>query len=139
MRRASRRDGRDAPNEGKAVVRRASRRRKRFPNFARLAPHELEILACLAEECGEVCQAIGKVIRHGLTSRHPKKTNDNRTELGIEVGQVDAICQMAVHLGVLRERDVMRGRASKWSTISPYLHHIRVDDKKQKARRKSRA
>lgn len=129
----------DRGSATKLVARRAPKRRKRLPYFARLAPHELEILACLAEECGEVCQAIGKVIRHGLASRHPRKANDNRTELGVEVGQVHAISQMAVELGVLRERDVMRGRAGKWLTIAPYLHHIVVDDREQRARRKSKA
>ena len=120
------------------VARRAPKRRRRLPYFARLAAHELEILACLFEECGEVCQVASKIIRHGMSSRHPNKTNDNRTELGVEVGQVAAISQMAIQLGVLRERDVERGRTGKWVTIAPYLHHIVVDDNKQTARRKSR-
>lgn len=122
--------------EPKIAARPAPKRRKRLPYFARLAPHELEILACLFEECGEVCQAASKVIRHGLRSRHPNKTNDNRAELGIEVGQVEAIAEMAVQLGVLRERDVMRGKTSKWFTIMPYLHHIVIDEDVHRARPK---
>ena len=33
-----------------------------------LSNEQLEALAILAEECGEVIQVIGKIIRHGLDS-----------------------------------------------------------------------
>ena len=34
-------------------------------NFNQLTPAETERLAILAEECGEVIQAVGKILRHG--------------------------------------------------------------------------
>lgn len=39
-----------------------------------LTPAQAERLAILAEECGEVVQAIGKILRHGYESCHPCDT-----------------------------------------------------------------
>lgn len=40
-------------------------------HFNRLRESELERLAILAEECGEVIQVINKIIRHGYDSCDP--------------------------------------------------------------------
>lgn len=40
-------------------------------NFNGLTPGEAERLAMLAEECAEVIQVIGKILRHGYESYHP--------------------------------------------------------------------
>src|SRR5579872_899269 len=37
----------------------------------RLTPAQIERLALLAEECGEVMQAVSKILRHGYESRNP--------------------------------------------------------------------
>ena len=40
-------------------------------HFNKLTPAEAERLAMLAEECGEVVQIVGKILRHGYDSQHP--------------------------------------------------------------------
>jgi len=40
-------------------------------HFNQLTPAQAERLAMLAEECGEVIQIIGKILRHGYESYHP--------------------------------------------------------------------
>lgn len=40
-------------------------------HFNQLTPAQAERLAILAEECSEVIQIIGKILRHGLYSAHP--------------------------------------------------------------------
>lgn len=119
-----------------AGSRRRARRGRRY--FANLAPHELEIIACLIEECGEACQAAGKVLRHGLDEYHPARSISNRTQLAVELGQISALVEMAIRLGVLRKEDSDRGRRGKWGTIAPYLHHIVVDPDGMIARRGTR-
>lgn len=53
---------------------------------------ELERLAILAEECGEVVQAVGKIIRHGYDNYHPKNPDvDNREHLEREIADVIAM------------------------------------------------
>lgn len=45
-----------------------------------LSDAELERLAYLAEECGEVQQIIGKIIRHGYESYSPNDPEKQLTE-----------------------------------------------------------
>ena len=40
-------------------------------HFNGLTPAETERLAMLAEECAEVIQIVGKILRHGYESHHP--------------------------------------------------------------------
>lgn len=66
-------------------------------NFNKLTPAETERLAYLAEECGEVIQIVGKILRHGYESHNPfdpLKTN-NRLLLQNELTNVlQAITRM---------------------------------------------
>lgn len=55
-------------------------------HFNKLTPAETERLAILAEECGETIQVIGKILRHGYESFHPKDyATTNRTLLENEL------------------------------------------------------
>ena len=51
---------------------------------------EVERLAVLAEELGEACQAVGKVLRFGWDSYHPRlvERGSNREMLETELGHV---------------------------------------------------
>lgn len=40
-------------------------------NFNKLTPAETERLSMLAEECAEVIQVVGKILRHGYESSNP--------------------------------------------------------------------
>lgn len=65
-----------------------------------LSDAELERLAYLAEECGEVIQVIGKIIRHGYESHNPfdPETKSNRTLLTMELTNVlQAMTRMKVN------------------------------------------
>lgn len=55
-------------------------------HFNKLTPAQAERLAMLAEECGEVIQIVGKILRHGYDSCHPKNPKvTNRELLGREL------------------------------------------------------
>lgn len=62
-------------------------------NFNKLTPAQAERLAILAEECGEVIQIVGKILRHGLDSHHPV-TLSNRNALVNELTDVKAAMVM---------------------------------------------
>lgn len=47
----------------------------------KLTMSELERLAILSEECGEVIQVIGKIMRHGYNSWHPNSPNETNRDL----------------------------------------------------------
>lgn len=67
-------------------------------HFNELTPAEAERLAMLSEECAEVSQAIGKILRHGYESRNPLKaeSRSNRFDLRREVLDVMAILLLMV-------------------------------------------
>lgn len=74
-------------------------------SFNRLTSAEAERLAILAEECGEVVQAIGKILRHGYASCHPDQNNsdrDNRADLEKECGDVRCAISALCDAGDIR-------------------------------------
>ena len=50
-------------------------------HFNGLTPAQAERLAMLAEECGEVIQIIGKILRHGYANYHPDRPHITNKQL----------------------------------------------------------
>lgn len=63
-------------------------------NHNRLTPAQTERLAMLAEECGEVIQIVGKILRHGLHSAHPDTHASNKALLTLEMTDLMAVMAM---------------------------------------------
>lgn len=103
--------------------------RSPFPpaNFNRLKPEETEALALLAEECGELIQAIGKILRHGLWSEHPESGIPNQITLEHEAGDVLAALRICEVQRLLGWAGVVRARDQKMIRVQRYLHHAKVD------------
>jgi NTP pyrophosphatase (non-canonical NTP hydrolase) len=92
-------------------------------HFNRLTPAEAERLALLMEECGEVVQIVGKILRHGYDSTHPNGGPTNRELLARELGDL-----RAAYFLMLRELDVSaasvaRACSDKAAQVVKYLHH----------------
>jgi len=91
-------------------------------HFNQLTPAEAERLAMLAEECGEVIQVIGKILRHGYDSYHPVNPSaTNRQLLGRELTDLyavaSALCRDKVPEGSLFDQD------QTWARKLRYAHH----------------
>ena len=88
---------------------------------------ELERLAVLAEECGEVVQVIGKIIRHGYDSKHPDNMNgpDNRRLLEKEIGDVKAILRLMLDAGDVSMLPIKASRDEKYARLATYMHNAR--------------
>ena len=56
-------------------------------HYNELTPAELELLAHLSEECGEIISIIGKIMRHGYSSVNPDdpEKGSNRVQLENEI------------------------------------------------------
>jgi hypothetical protein len=92
--------------------------------YSQLSDAELERLAILAEECAEVIQVIGKILRHGYESdNHGKLPQTNRQHLEEEIGNVRCIIEKMVTANDLREWRIEVERLHKEATIGKYLHH----------------
>ena len=90
-------------------------------HFNRLSPAEAERLAMLAEECGEIIQVVGKILRHGYESFHPQNPQEsNRDLLASEVCDFLAVVQMMeADFTVGRGRDFDEAIAKKLR----FAHH----------------
>lgn len=90
-------------------------------HFNGLRPDEAERLAMLAEEAGEIVQAVGKILRHGYESRHPANPIfTNREALCMEVTDLLAVVElMDGDFGAGDERDLDLAVRQKLS----FTHH----------------
>lgn len=93
--------------------------------FNGLTSAQLERLALLSEECGEVVQAIGKIMRHGYGSYHPKdrKMTSNRTLLEKELGDVETAMKLLFESDDIDPHSVDEFQEKKILNVSKYLHH----------------
>ena len=97
-------------------------------HFNKLTPAEAERLAMLAEECGEVIQVVGKILRHGYESYHPDSPDvSNRDLLAKEVADVTSIIDRMVFCSDMRtgqiESHYCHGTGSNWSRKKRFTHH----------------
>lgn len=95
-----------------------------------LTPAEDERLSLLLEECGEVIQAIGKIMRHGYESHDPTSASvspSNRESLEKELGDVKyAINRMAL-AGDVNVLAIEGAKKAKADRIHRYLHHQNLE------------
>ena len=92
-------------------------------HFNGLTPAEAERLALLAEECGEVIQAIGKVLRHGYESTHPDGGPTNREALERECGDVYHAIWRVIGAGDIDGNGMSQRADDKAKSVGRYLHH----------------
>lgn len=97
-------------------------------SFNKLSPAEAERLALLAEEAGEVVQVIGKILRHGYESYHPRGADTNRQLLVAELGDLYAALQMMTKAKDIKMIEVLDAAADKAKRVSKYLHHQKRGD-----------
>lgn len=99
-------------------------------NVNGLTNAEIERLALLAEEMGEVVQIIGKILRHGYDSRNPlvEDSPTNREELEKEIGDVELILFMMAEEHDIDRNRVDRRRIDKGKKIVQWLHYQYSED-----------
>ena len=91
-------------------------------HFNKLTPAEAERLAMLAEECGEVIQIVGKILRHGYDSYHP--VNPRVSNLGLLVKELRDLNAVLMAMG----REELHGYSVQdvlgvWERKLQYTHH----------------
>lgn len=95
----------------------------RKTHFNKLDPADAELLALLAEECAEVIQAVGKILRHGFESTYPGAATTNRDNLMKELGHVDCAFRLLVKRQQISRPHVTDAQEKKMASIAQYLHH----------------
>ena len=91
-----------------------------------LTPAEAERLAMLAEECAEVIQIVGKILRHGYDSYHPADPETtNRDLLAKELTDIEAVRgEMQRH--ELRDYEMRDPFQAVWRRKLRFTHHQEV-------------
>lgn len=96
-------------------------------HFNQLTEQETELLAILAEECAEVIQIIGKILRHGLNSYDPTTPLvpfiTNRDLLEKELGHIKHVQTLLTLKLVLDQSSINKSCCAKAKSIKKYLHH----------------
>jgi len=94
-------------------------------HFNKLDPEAAELLAVLAEECGEVVQRVGKILRHGIDSVSPYSGIANRESLEDELTDVMAVVDLLSRLKVLDWVRINDQMAEKFERLARpgMLHH----------------
>ncbi len=98
---------------------------------------ENEALYILAEECGEVVQAVMKCLRHGMESCHPEHSTTNREKLEKEVADVQVLIAYLVRTEVLDPEKIREGRALKRESLKEYSN-LPYAEEVQQRRKKAR-
>lgn len=83
--------------------------------------HEREVLQIVQEECAEIIVQISKALRFGLDDGYPGAGITNRTALGWEIGDLEAILAIAESLGLFNARDVVNGKAHKYDRLRQFM------------------
>jgi NTP pyrophosphatase (non-canonical NTP hydrolase) len=98
--------------------------------FNRLTDAEAERLAILAEECGEVVQIVGKILRHGYEEHHPNDPPDktNRKALERELSDLYTIIDWMSEIEDVSGHAIGARLMAKRNRMAPYLHHNRLRD-----------
>ena len=92
-------------------------------SYTQLSPAEIERLALLAEEAGEVVQAVGKILRRGYRRGHPRiKGRTNRLHLEEELGNLGNAMKMMVVAGDLSIERIALFELQKSARVSKYLY-----------------
>lgn len=84
---------------------------------------ELERLAILSEELGEVQQVIGKIYRHGYKSTHPDGGPANRDLLSLELGDVLVAMMLLIGAGDVSRLGIEMRVPLKLRKLQQYTHH----------------
>lgn len=90
--------------------------------FNKLTPAEAERLFILSEECGEVVQAIGKILRHGYESKYSNGIT-NREQLEIEIADVTLMIEFLIDNKDISVSNLEDATHNKLQRIDNYLHH----------------
>lgn len=101
----------------------ATERELEAAELPKLTAAEVERLAMLAEACGDVAKAIGKVLRHGWESQSPYGSKTNRVALEREIGDLRAVVGMMLDVRDLRLGDVRHWQRRKRENAAKWTHH----------------
>lgn len=93
-----------------------------------LTKEQIERLAILSEELGEVQQIVGKILRFGYKSHHPDKSYipDNRGRLEEELGDLRCIMNLMYQEEDIDELIIDLNSIAKVDKLNKWMNHNKI-------------
>jgi len=82
---------------------------------------EREVAEVIAEEAAEVIQRATKLLRFGVHEVQPGQPYDNAWRLGLEIGDLVEIVELAVAEGLVQRDAIAAGRSRKRRQLATFL------------------
>ena len=94
----------------------------------KLTEAEIERLSVLAEECGEVIQVVGKILRWGYESWNPLEVprETNRTKLEKELADINVATLLMLQNGDIKPAELEKHSEKKIGKINKWLHSNKI-------------
>jgi len=83
------------------------------------------LLACLAEEAGEIVQACGKALRFGLRDGYPGGNRTNAEDIEKEVAHLLAVFEMLAHMdgAIIKDTIDRRTMVAKKRKVEEFMEY----------------
>lgn len=85
------------------------------------SPYEREILIILMEECAEIQHRAAKALRFGLAEVQHGQDASNRVRLSREIGDLDAVFELAMSTGIISMDAIAEGVERKQKKLKKYM------------------
>jgi NTP pyrophosphatase (non-canonical NTP hydrolase) len=89
-----------------------------------LNENQLECLRITQEEAAEVIQAISKVLRFGMDGVHPERTETNGEHLEEELGDILAMVDILMEVGVASWGNVNAAKRRKFEKLKRWSNIV---------------
>lgn len=94
-----------------------------FSKDEQVTPYQDEVLTILNEECAEVVQRACKSKRFGPHEIQPGQLFTNAWRLGLEVGDLLFMIELAKQAGLINEHAIAEGMRRKPQQLATYMRH----------------
>jgi hypothetical protein len=84
---------------------------------------ERELLECIIEEAAEVQQRVTKALRFGLPEVQPGQPHNNACRIGLEIGDLWEVINMACERGIIPRSAIVDGGVAKREKLRRYLQN----------------
>ena len=83
--------------------------------------HQREVATVLIEECAEVQQRATKLLRFGVQEIQPGQDLNNATRLGMEIGDLLEVVDLAITAGLVSPASIELGRTNKRRQLAKFM------------------
>ena len=89
-------------------------------------PRQREVITIMIEECAEVQQRATKLLRFGPEEVQPGQLLNNAFRLGLEIGDLMEMIDLAINAGLVLPKAIETGRKNKRCQLTRFMQTDQV-------------